>query len=168
MKTTAKMQETVTALAQRHGLDLREKGAYLRLDMPHFDRLVIEVLHPTLVSVAHVYEPRPGVHLADPGIVFLQATALGCRLRSCSALGAIASMPCFLRNWTRLSRSCRRNKPTWQALLRCGRTISACKAGSMRALCTTSRYRFEGRSDRLCIQRDCCGGSSTISGSVSR
>ena len=70
MKTTAKMQETVTALAQRHGLDLREKGAYLRLDMPHFDRLVIEVLHPTLVSVAHVYEPRPGVHLADPGIVF--------------------------------------------------------------------------------------------------
>src|SRR5690606_11937893 len=70
MNTTALMQETVTALAQRHGLDLREKGAYLRLDMPHFDRLVIEVLHPTLVSVAHVYEPRPGVHLADPGIVF--------------------------------------------------------------------------------------------------
>jgi len=70
MKTTVKMQETVTALGQRHGLDLREKGAYLRLDMPHFDRLVIEVLHPTLVSVAHVYEPRPGVHLADPSIVF--------------------------------------------------------------------------------------------------
>lgn len=70
MKTTVKMQEMVTALAAKHGLDLKERGAYLRLDMPHYDRLVIEVLHENLVSVAQIYEPRPGVTLADPGIVF--------------------------------------------------------------------------------------------------
>lgn len=75
MKTTVKMQEMVTTLAAKHGLDLREKGAYLRLDMPHYDRLVIEVLHPNLVSVAHIYEPRPGVNLADPGIVFFTGLA---------------------------------------------------------------------------------------------
>jgi len=75
MKTTVKMQETVTALAAKHDLDLREKGACLRLDMPHYDRLVIEVLHPNLVSVAHIYEPRPGVNLADPGIVFFTGSA---------------------------------------------------------------------------------------------
>ena len=70
MNTAVKMQGIVTALAAKHGLDLKERGACVRLEMPHFDRLVVEVLHPNLVSVAHIFEPRPGVHLADPGIVF--------------------------------------------------------------------------------------------------
>ena len=70
MKTSSKMQDIVVKLAQKHRLDLTCKGACLRLDMPHYDRLVIEVLHETLVSVAHVYEPSPGVRIADPGIVF--------------------------------------------------------------------------------------------------
>lgn len=75
MKTTVKMQEVVTELAAKYGLDLSARGAHVRLDMPHFDRLVVEVLHPNLVSVAHIYEPRPGVNLADPGIVFFTGTA---------------------------------------------------------------------------------------------
>jgi len=70
MKTSKKMQEVITQLAEKHGLDLTNKGTCLRLHMPHYDRLVVEVLHDNLISVAHVYEPRPDVRVADPGIVF--------------------------------------------------------------------------------------------------
>ena len=52
MKTSKKMQEVVTQLAAKHGLDLGQPGTRLRLDMPGFDRLVIEPLgldeHPGL------------------------------------------------------------------------------------------------------------------------
>lgn len=70
MKTTAKMQNTITALAAKHGMNLTCKGTVLRLDMPHFDRLVVEVLHANLVNVAHVFEPHSGIRMADPGVVF--------------------------------------------------------------------------------------------------
>ena len=70
MKSTRKMQEIVSAIAAKYGLDLNQKGAHLRLTMPHYDPLVIEVLHENLVNVAHVYEPRPDVRIADPAIAF--------------------------------------------------------------------------------------------------
>lgn len=70
MKTSRKMQEIVTAIATKYGLELNRKGAYLRLSMPHYDPFVIEVLHENLVNVAHVYEPRPEERTADPGIAF--------------------------------------------------------------------------------------------------
>lgn len=70
MKTSEQMQHVVTQLAETHGLELSERGAYLRLDLPGYDRLVVEVIHPSLVSVAHVFEPQAGVYIADPGIVF--------------------------------------------------------------------------------------------------
>ena len=54
MKTSRKMQEIVTAIATKYGLELNRKGAYLRLSMPHYDPFVIEVLHENLVNVAHV------------------------------------------------------------------------------------------------------------------
>lgn len=76
METSPKMQEVVTALTERYGLDLATPGAWLRLDMEGYDRLVIEVIHPNLVSVAHVYAPRPDVRLADPGIIFFTGYAL--------------------------------------------------------------------------------------------
>ncbi|MCC6168710.1 MAG: hypothetical protein IT329_15925 [Caldilineaceae bacterium] len=76
MKTSPKLQEVVTALAVKHGLDLASPGAWLRLNMEGYDRLVIEVIHPNLVSVAHVYAPRPDVRLADPGIIFFAGYAL--------------------------------------------------------------------------------------------
>jgi hypothetical protein len=44
MKTSGKMQEIVSAIATKHGLDLNQKGTYLRLTMPHYDPLVIEGL----------------------------------------------------------------------------------------------------------------------------
>ena len=70
MVTSRKMQEVIIELAAQHGIDLRQRGAYLRLEMPHYDPLVIEVLNANLVNVAHVYEPYPGKHIADPGIAF--------------------------------------------------------------------------------------------------
>ena len=70
MKISTRMQEVITLFAKKHGLDLTLSGTHLRLEMPHFDALVVEVLHEHLVSVAHVYEPRPDVRIADPGIVF--------------------------------------------------------------------------------------------------
>lgn len=70
MKTTAKMQNMITTLAAQYGVDLTYKGTVLRLDMPHYDRLVVEVLHANLVNVAHVFEPHAGIRMADPGVVF--------------------------------------------------------------------------------------------------
>ena len=70
MKTSHKMQEVITAIAVKHGLDLRQKGAHVRLMMPHYDPLVIEVLHENLVNVAHLYEPQPAVRIGDPAIAF--------------------------------------------------------------------------------------------------
>lgn len=76
MKTSHNMQEVITALAVKHGLDLRQKGAHLRLTLPHYDPLVIEVFHENLVNVAHLYEPHPSVRIADPAIVFFTGYAL--------------------------------------------------------------------------------------------
>jgi hypothetical protein len=70
MQPSRKMQEVITAIAAKYSLDLTQKGAYLRLTMPHYDPLVIEVLHENLVNVAHVYEPRPDVRIGDPAIAF--------------------------------------------------------------------------------------------------
>lgn len=70
MKPSPNMQEVITAIAAKHDVDLNRKGAYLRLTMPHYDPLVIEVLHENLVNVAHLYEPRPDLRQADPAIAF--------------------------------------------------------------------------------------------------
>jgi hypothetical protein len=69
VKTSKKMQEVITRLAARHGLDLSAPEARLRLDMPGFDRLVIERTDEKLVSVAHYYE-QDGRLIPDPRIVF--------------------------------------------------------------------------------------------------
>jgi hypothetical protein len=69
MKTSEAMREMITKLAEKHGLDLTNPEARLRLDMPGFDRLVIEKSGEHLVSVAHYFE-QSGELLADPKIVF--------------------------------------------------------------------------------------------------
>lgn len=71
MKTSKKMQAVITRIAEKHGLDLTEVGAYLRLEMPSYQPLVIHVLPQNRVVVAHYDEP-PGmdVQIGDPEIVF--------------------------------------------------------------------------------------------------
>jgi len=63
------MQQVIGELAARHGVDLTATGAYLRLEMPAFDRLSIENIGGNRVSVAHYYE-QLGDLIADPEIVF--------------------------------------------------------------------------------------------------
>ncbi|MDP9312663.1 MAG: hypothetical protein M3R24_17550 [Chloroflexota bacterium] len=69
MKPSKQMQAIVTAIATKHNLDLQCIGAHLRLTMPNFDRLVIEVIGRNQVSVAHYFEQH-GDLVADPEIVF--------------------------------------------------------------------------------------------------
>lgn len=69
MKPSKQMQAIITAIATKHGLDLQHVGGHLRLDMPNFDRLVIEVTDRNHVSVAHYFEQH-GDLVADPEIVF--------------------------------------------------------------------------------------------------
>jgi hypothetical protein len=82
MKTSRKMQAVITQLAQKHGLDLTAAEGYLRLDMPGFDRLVIEKIGESLVKVAHYYEPaspadkQHGHLMADPEMAFFMAHTL--------------------------------------------------------------------------------------------
>ena len=69
MKPALKMQQIITQIAAKHGLDLAADEAHLRLTMPHFDRLVIEKIGARQISVAHYFEQN-GDLVADPDIVF--------------------------------------------------------------------------------------------------
>jgi hypothetical protein len=69
MKASPQMQGIITRIAQKHGLVLESRDAHLRLELPHFDRLVIEKIGENLVSVAHYYEQN-GDLVAEPDVVF--------------------------------------------------------------------------------------------------
>ena len=76
MQPSRAMQAVVTELAAKHSLDLRGQGRCLRLEQASFQPLVIEVLHPNLVHVAHIDEPYAGLIRPDPGIAFFTGYAL--------------------------------------------------------------------------------------------
>jgi hypothetical protein len=74
MKSAKKMQQIVTQLAQKHGLDLTHPSTHLRLAMDHMDPLVIEKINHHLLSVAHYYI-RKDIYLADPEVIFYTGNA---------------------------------------------------------------------------------------------
>ena len=63
------MQQIVTQIAKKHGLDLSAPSTHLKLEMEHFDPLVIEKIDRHLLSVAHYYISK-GIYKADPEIIF--------------------------------------------------------------------------------------------------
>ena len=63
------MQEVITNIGHLHGIDFSQSEAHLRLEMKGYDRLVIENVGVSQVSVAHYYEEN-GDLVADPDIVF--------------------------------------------------------------------------------------------------
>lgn len=69
MKASPMMAKIVTQLAEKHDLRLTQPG-HIRLVLPHYDPLVIEVLQAPLIHVAHLYTPPSGVAQPDPGILF--------------------------------------------------------------------------------------------------
>lgn len=76
MQPSRAMQVVMTAIAAKHDLDLRHPGSCLRLEQAGYQPLVIEVLHPNLVHVAHVDESYGGLTLPDPGVAFFTGYAL--------------------------------------------------------------------------------------------
>jgi hypothetical protein len=69
MKTARLMQDVITAIAQKHGLNLNASEAHLKLERDGFMPLVIEKIGPHLVSVAHYFQMN-GDAIADPDVVF--------------------------------------------------------------------------------------------------
>lgn len=69
IKTSPTMQAVITALAEKHGLDLAASEAHLRLTMEPYQPLVIEKIGKYQVSVAH-YLYENGDPIADPDVVF--------------------------------------------------------------------------------------------------
>lgn len=69
MRDSPTMKQVIEALARKHGVDLIQVAAHLRLDLPHFDRLVIETLGFQRMSVAH-YSEMNGDLVAEPEVVF--------------------------------------------------------------------------------------------------
>lgn len=68
MKYTPTMQRVITAIAAKHGLDLRVAGSHLRLELGQsMMPLVIEVVLPGMISVAHYYRQN-GDTIADPDV----------------------------------------------------------------------------------------------------
>lgn len=71
------MQNIISRIAEKHGLDLSVPNGHLRLEQSAYMPLVIETLgSPLRVSVAHYYEQN-GDLIADPEVVYLIHPALG-------------------------------------------------------------------------------------------
>ena len=77
MQTCPKMKAVIEQLAQRHGLDLTQVEAHLRLDLPGFDRLVIENIGLNRISVAHYFELN-GDLVEEPDVVYYITDEGGC------------------------------------------------------------------------------------------
>jgi len=69
VKVCKAMQTIIEAIAKRHGLDLSTVGAHLRLEMPGYLPLCIEVVGERMISVAHFFL-QAGDLLYDPEMVF--------------------------------------------------------------------------------------------------
>ena len=69
MKASPTMQQVVAQLAERHDVDLSAIGAFLRLDLPGHDRLVIDHLAAWQMAVTHCYEEE-GVWRIDREVLF--------------------------------------------------------------------------------------------------
>lgn len=72
MKTAPKLQEIVTRIADRHGVDVDQPGAYLRLEQEAYGNLVIENIgggpHWARISVTNYIQVGDD-WIADPEIV---------------------------------------------------------------------------------------------------
>ncbi len=55
MKPSPTMQQVVQQLVERHGVDLSPLGAFLRLDLPDHDSLVIDHLGEAQMAVLHCF-----------------------------------------------------------------------------------------------------------------
>jgi hypothetical protein len=66
------MQQIIQLLAEKHGLNLSEHGAYLRLSMDGYQPLVIECIGVSRVVVAH-YFIHNGDLVPDPLVTFFTA-----------------------------------------------------------------------------------------------
>ena len=69
------LQDAITKLAAKHGLDLAAREAHLRLEQPSFMPLVIEKIGLHQVSVAHYYYQN-GDAIPDPDIVLFTRYAI--------------------------------------------------------------------------------------------
>src|SRR5215212_8828768 len=56
MKASPFMKQVIEQLAERHGVDLFPVGAFLRLDLPEHDSLVIDHLARSQIAVACCFE----------------------------------------------------------------------------------------------------------------
>lgn len=69
MRKSLQMQNIISKLARRRGLDLADIETHFTAKSPGFMDLVVEVIAPHQVSVAHYYEQN-GDLCQDPEIVF--------------------------------------------------------------------------------------------------
>jgi hypothetical protein len=86
MQTSPKMQAVIEQMAKQHGLTLSQPEAYLRLEMPGYQRLVIEAIGLRCISVAHYFEQN-GDLVADPDVVFFTGYEAWVPIEITQALG---------------------------------------------------------------------------------
>lgn len=72
MRAAPRLQQIVMQLAEKHGMNLKNAGAYLRLAMPGFGQLVVENIGADRVSIANYVQVHTDWR-ADPEIVVFVA-----------------------------------------------------------------------------------------------
>jgi hypothetical protein len=75
-KTSKAMAAVIRAVAKARGLDLTKVGVHTRVENEPYMALVIEVIGPHLISVAH-YGEQNGDPMCDPEMIFSTATTDG-------------------------------------------------------------------------------------------
>ena len=71
MTDSPKMQEVIQELAKRYQLDLTDPNAFLRLDLPEHDTLVIDHVAVSQIAVSHCFEECGGWKIDREVVFFL-------------------------------------------------------------------------------------------------
>ena len=130
MKPSPTMQQIVQLLAERHGINLSQEGAHVRLTMEGYQPLVIESIGLSRVVVAH-YFTHNGDLVPDPIVTLFTADPIGwIPMGITHSFGGSQTYAVVSEDGTQLTCALLvTGRRIWPSSRRCGRRTSSTNAG---------------------------------------